>query len=344
MKRVLTFISIILNIFYCWAQIPQGYYNSANGLSGEDLREELYQIIKNHNSQSYDALWSHFEETDKKQNGSVWDMYSDNPTGVSSYEYTFVADQCGNYNQEGVCYNREHSFPQSWFSDASPMKSDLFHVYPTDGWVNGKRGNYPYGNVSSASWTSINGSKLGTGNNNGYNGTVFEPIDEYKGDFARTYFYMVTRYKDIANNWSSDMLSGDDLSDWALNVLLEWDKNDTVSQKEIDRNNAIYKIQNNRNPYIDNPKYVDYIWRGQQPVVNNINTKLNDDFSINYNNEKLNVACVSCSQLNINIFNVMGENIYSTRVNKQSWDNNISLRNGVYITVVNGFSKKIAVF
>ncbi len=122
-------------------------------------------------------------------------MYSDNPGGTVPYTYNLTdADQCGNYGGEGDCYNREHSWPKSWSDEDAPMYSDLFHLYPTDGYVNGRRSNYPFGDVGSASWTSMNGSKVGSCSYPGYSGTVFEPIYEYKGDFARSYFYMTVRY------------------------------------------------------------------------------------------------------------------------------------------------------
>jgi endonuclease I len=175
--------------------------------------------------------------------------------------YTFITNQCGNYDGEGDCYNREHSFPKSWFNDASPMYTDLFHIYPTDGWVNNKRGNLPFGETSSPTWTSTNGSMTGPSSTQGYSGVVFEPIDEYKGDFARTYFYMATRYYGEDGEWpGSDMTDGAQPKPWALDMLLAWHRADAVSTKETDRNNEVYKYQNNRNPFIDDPLFAEKIW------------------------------------------------------------------------------------
>ncbi|MEA3317546.1 MAG: endonuclease [Bacteroidota bacterium] len=284
MKKFLLIITSLLFLnLYSYSQIPSGYYDNASGLNGYQLKTELHNIIDNHNSESYDYLWTAFQSTDKKANGFVWDMYSDVPGSTPAYDYTFRDDQCGNYTEEGSCYNREHSFPKSWFNDASPMYSDLFHLYPTDGYVNGKRSNYPFGEVGSASWTSTNGCKLGTSSFTGYSGTVFEPIDEYKGDFARTYFYMATRYEDVLTSWSSDMLDGSSdrvYSEWAVNLLLKWHTNDPVSTKETNRNDAVYDIQNNRNPFIDHPEYVAQIWKGLTlntvPVISNITYSPNE--------------------------------------------------------------------
>lgn len=221
------------------AQAPSGYYNYAEGLTGTTLQGALHDIIDNHTVKTYDYLWTAFKTTDKKSDGTVWDMYSDIPSGTPDYTYTFVTDQCGNYSGEGSCYNREHSFPKSWFDDQSPMVTDLFHLYPTDGYVNGKRSNYPFGEVSSPTWTSSNGSKLGPCSVPGYSDIVFEPIDEYKGDFARTYFYMATRYYDQDSKWTgSGMVTGSQPKPWALAMLLAWNKADPVSQKE-DRKSVV---------------------------------------------------------------------------------------------------------
>lgn len=243
-------------------QIPSGYYENAAGLNGTMLQEALHDIIDDHTSVTYGELWVLFELTDQKPNGKVWDIYSDIPGGTPPYQYTFITDQCGNYTQEGDCYNREHSFPKSWFGgEMYPMYSDLFHIYPTDGWVNNKRGNHPYGEVGNASWISLNGSKLGNCIFPGYSGTVFEPIDEYKGDLARSYFYMATRYFEEDNTWpGSDMFNGSQPKAWALELLWDWHVTDPVSSKETDRNNAVYEIQGNRNPFIDHPEYVESIW------------------------------------------------------------------------------------
>ncbi len=245
------------------AQVPPGYYDPAAGLTGQALLNALHSIIDDHTQVSYGNLYTHFAGTDRKPDNSVWDMYSDLPSGLPPYIYYYNSgDECGNYTAEGDCYNREHSWPKSWFGgDIYPMYSDLFHLYPTDGYVNNKRGNLPYGTVSNPDWTSLNGSKVGPCNASGYGGDVFEPINAYKGDFARTYFYMSVRYSGEDASWpGSDMTQGAQLKAWALNLLMQWHAQDPVSQKETDRNNTVYLIQQNRNPFIDNPAYADLIW------------------------------------------------------------------------------------
>jgi len=262
MKKLHSLVLVLLLSLSLSATIPAGYYDPAAGLSGAPLKTALYNIIKGHTSVSYDNLWTAFQTTDVKPDGHVWDMYS-------NCTFTFGTNQCGSYSNECDCYNREHSWPKSWFNDATPMYTDLFHLVPTDGKVNGMRGNYPYGKVSSPTYTSANGSKLGPCSYPGYTGVVFEPIDEYKGDFARNYFYMATRYENVISTWHANDVNAEAVllanaypvfETWFLNLLGEWSVADPVSQKEIDRNNAVYAIQHNRNPYIDHPEYVNQVW------------------------------------------------------------------------------------
>ncbi len=267
MNKLTILFFFILSVTY--GQAPAGYYDSAQGLTGYQLKTALKNIITNgHNPHSYNDLYNAYETTDTdhyyENDGSVLDMYSENPNGGDPYNYNHHQNVCGNYQQEGDCYNREHLMPQSIFGSASPMKSDAHFVVPSDGKVNGMRSNHPFGVVNNPTWTSQNGSKLGSNSVYGYSGTVFEPIDEFKGDIARMLFYVATRYEDQIPGWgSSDMLdgSGDKVfTDWFLHILLDWTAQDPVNQREIDRNNAVYAYQGNRNPFIDHPEWVNAIW------------------------------------------------------------------------------------
>ena len=279
-KRLFTTIcSLALTLSMAWAQGPNGseyYYKDADGKKGAALKTALCGIIYNKTERDYDDLWTDFRSTDKRPtDGKVWDMYS----GITNY--TFGTDQAGNYSAEGDKYNREHSFPKSWFgiSGSNIPKgpgTDLFHLYPTDGYVNGMRSNYPFGETSSPTYSSVGGfSKLGPCSYPGYTGKVFEPNDLYKGDFARTYFYMVTCYENLIETWyeknseSHPTLDGKKypgLSSWQLSMLMKWAKNDEVSAKERARNIAVAGIQNNRNPFIDYPGLEEYIWGEWQDV------------------------------------------------------------------------------
>ena len=241
---------------------PAGYYDAAAGLVGDALRGVLHGIIDDHTAYSYDYAWTAFYTTDDKPNGHVWDIYSDIPGGTPPYEYTFGVDEGGIGGAEGLGYTREHSWPKSWFGGSvPPMYSDLFALYPCDAHVNGNRGVDPYGEVSNPVWVSLNGSKRGPCSYPGYTGSVFEPIDGYKGDLARTYFYMATRYFSEDAGWpGSPMTDGADLLPWAVHMLLEWHQQDPVSQKEIDRNSTIFGLQMNRNPFIDHPEFAQRVF------------------------------------------------------------------------------------
>ena len=190
-----------------WAQGPNNsgtYYQAADGKKGADLKTALCRIIYNRDeggdqSTAYKALWTHFQTTDVREDGKVWDMYS----GISDFTFVTDQDKGSGGNKEGEFYNREHSFPNSWFGGkVQPMFTDLHHMYPTDKLVNNKRGNYPFGETNGESYKSANDfSKLGRCTYPGYTELVFEPNDKYKGDFARTYFYMVTCYEEKLADW-----------------------------------------------------------------------------------------------------------------------------------------------
>ena len=260
-KRTSALNILLALVLQALAQGPAGtgtYYQDADGKKGRELKTAMWGIIKDHNKLSYCDLWDAYGDTDLREDGSIWDMYS------STSHFKPGQTQCGSYSDEGDCYNREHSMPKSWFNDASPMVTDLMHIVPTDGKVNGMRSNYPFGETNGERYKSNGGfSKLGKSTVSGYSGTVFEPNDEYKGDFARIYFYMATCYEDRVSSWDSDMLAHNKypaFTTWALNMLLRWAAEDPVSQKEIDRNNAVYGIQGNRNPYVDYPGLEQYVW------------------------------------------------------------------------------------
>jgi len=245
------------------AQIPDGYYVAAEGKSGAALKSALYRVIRNPDVLSYAELWTAFEATDALKTSKVWDIYSHKPHEGADYVFDFRHHRCGTIRKEGDCYNREHLLPRSWFQGATFLESDLFHIYPTDGYVNNRRGNLPFGEVGITIWESTNGSKIGQNTFGGYTQTVFEPIDEYKGDVARSYFYVVTAYEDQLHKWRSEQLGAEPypgLSKWSLGLLLKWHREDPVSLKEVRRNEAIFRLQKNRNPYIDYPELVEYVW------------------------------------------------------------------------------------
>ncbi len=238
------------------AEIPAGYYDALDGKSDAALKTACYGVVR-HLSRvsSYSALPQYFQKTDVYPGTDRWwDMYSDIPL----YAPVFTG------------LNREHSFPKSWWGGNTDVNAyvDLNHLYPSEAAANQAKNNYPLGVVDRASTLKFdNGVSLvgypvtGQGGGATY---VFEPDDEYKGDFARTYFYMVTCYQNLTwNTRYMYMLQQDDyptLKPWSVDLLLKWSREDPVSQKEVDRNEAVYGFQHNRNPFIDFPALAEYIW------------------------------------------------------------------------------------
>lgn len=309
MKQLYTF-ALIFIITTGMAQIPSGYYNSATS-SGYTLKTQLYNIIKNHTDKGYNGLYTTYQTSDVdnfyEKDGSVLDMYSENPKGTDPYTYaTNSTQRCGTYTKEGDCYNREHIIPQSTFNSSAPMVSDAHFITPTDGKVNGQRANYPHGTVAAASWTSSNGSKLGTSAVSGYTGTVFEPIDEFKGDIARMYFYFATRYETTVSGYSYPTFNGTSNQVFTtafLNMLLAWNTLDPVSAREVARNNAIYAIQNNRNPYIDHPEYVQKIW-GNSTSPTSTELYFTEYIEGSSNNKALEIVNATNNAVALNIYSI----------------------------------------
>lgn len=270
-------------------RVTADYYSAVDsevesGLRCRDLKSELHQLINNHrrieytSDQSFD-VWDAYYTTDVKESefatgNVVWAMSSDDPQGLDPYEFILGADQdVGNSTgQEGVYYNREHVFPKSWWGGGTEPSDtqyyELHNLVPSDKLVNEIKLNYPLGEAS-ASTVTENGTQVGLNTTSGYSGLVYEPINEFKGDYARMYFYMATRYENIIADWEFESspgnatLTGDNYEvyeNWIFDILMDWHQVDPVSQKEIDRNNAIYSIQKNRNPFVDRPYFVEMIW------------------------------------------------------------------------------------
>ncbi|CAA7387240.1 endonuclease [Chryseobacterium fistulae] len=285
MKKLI--FPIIFIYPYFLAQIPSGYYNEAIGLTGYSLKNKLHEIISRKNiSWHYGDLTHYYNTTDLDKyydhgvnNTSILlDMYSEIPSGPDAYEYT-NANIIGSASAEGQGWNREHMMPQSTFYSNYPMYSDLFYVVPTDARINQLRSNYPYGICSTVSshifHTFTNTSKIGKSAipNYSYTGRVYEPIDEFKGDIARSLLYFAVRYEgklgtfkyNNSLNPASDTNPLDGTEERAydpeyIEMLIQWHQQDPVSQREKDRNNEVYAIQKNRNPFIDHPQWVNSIW------------------------------------------------------------------------------------
>lgn len=292
MKKLL--LPIILISSYISAQAPAGYYNGTSGLTGYALKSKLHDIISEKNiSWHYGDLSGYYNQTDLDKyydhdatnTTYLLDIYSEIPSGPDAYEYT-SGQLIASSGAEGMGYNREHMIPQSTFNSNYPMYSDLFYVIPTDAKINQLRSNYPYGIsttvLANISYTFTNTSKIGRSAipNLPYTGYVYEPIDEFKGDVARSLLYFAVRYEgklgtfkyNTNANPASDANALDGTEERAFEpaymaMLLQWNQQDPVSQREIDRNNAVYAIQKNRNPFIDNPGWVNVIWNQTPDAV-----------------------------------------------------------------------------
>lgn len=256
-------LTIFVVLFACAsvsssAQDLATYYASANNKKGAELKTALKAIISNHTKLAYGSLWTYYEQVDYiERNGKkqVFDYYSDE-----------VA-----YFPEPSTMNKEHTVPQSWWGKgtADPQGSDLFHVLPSEKNANTAKSSYPLGVVTgkvSYPKSGVQNTRMKTGKDK--NGQmVFEPCDEYKGDFARIYMYMATCYPDI--NWQrqSDLGCVFNKEEYPtfttidfVKMLLQWNRQDPVSEWELTRNERVYAVQGNRNPFIDYPSLAEYIW------------------------------------------------------------------------------------
>lgn len=239
------------------------YYSQIDTSSANALYTDLKELTSHSKSHSYKDLWTTYKSAYKRSDGKIFDYYS------NATNYTPGSGQCGSFSGEGSCYNREHSIPKSWWGGSeSNQGADPFIVVPSDGYVNGRRSNYVFGNVGSVTYASKNnfsllGSSDGTGN---YHGTVFEPNDSVKGDFARIYFYAATKYN--AGSWTKAeggtcfSSSGTyNLTNYSITLFKQWSELDPVDNWELHVNEEIYKIFGIRNPYINRPEYIDIIWK-----------------------------------------------------------------------------------
>lgn len=272
-QRIINICAVVMTtISALQAQIPEHYYDDALHKSGYELKAALSGIIFEHTqlwygSDSPGGLWNAFRTTDVRPDGYVWDIYSN---------CQFIPWEDGHIAGSGECQGgtqQEHTFCQSWMNYCeTPLYTDMFHMYPVDAWVNGRRNNNPFGEVpDDEEWTTrwfSNGARLG------YNafvgddmtstcGIAYEPTDEYKGDIARGFLYIATCYMFADSAFSEDyeMTVRSQLRPWALDLMLKWHRQDTVSTKEINRNNLIYtEFQHNRNPFIDYPELAELIF------------------------------------------------------------------------------------
>ena len=297
---------------------PDCAYPELNGKKGNDILSTLHTLISNHTVLDYNDVRADKAKVDLKDDGTVWDIYSDCSFSKSNYCASGEYSAC-------ECYNREHILPQSWWGNdnSQPMRTDLYNVYPTDYEANSNRSAWPYGEVTgTVDWSNSLGSKVGYGTwGSSGNNMAFEPADVYKGDVARAYFYMITCYLDKnftqggkgyqVFTYSSSKSS---FTTKALNLYLKWHRNDPVSDKEKKRNDAVEKKQGNRNPFVDEPDLVEYIWGNKKSVAYNCGGSQSPVENIPEDKVQSNVTkIIRDGQLLIvigeDIFTVMGEKV-----------------------------------
>lgn len=259
MNRYILIFGFILFSVTTFSQIPSGYYNSANGLTGDTLKTALYNIIKNHIEFPYTNAstdtWDILKETDKD---------TANPNNIILFYTGWSVNATQEYNN-GNGWTREHVWAKSHgdFGTDKGAGTDVHHLRPEDNSVNNTRNNKDFDNGGSLYIDGDGATECRT------DADSWEPRNAVKGDVARMLFYMAVRYE--GDNGEPDLELVDVVNTFDLNTtgkgyhgkltsLLEWHKSDPVDSFEIHRNNVIYSYQKNRNPFIDHPEYVDLIW------------------------------------------------------------------------------------
>ena len=248
MKKLLLTGMLLMSMFFVLGQIPPGYYDDAELLSGNNLKNALHQIIKNHKEYSYNALRDYIlresdEDPDNSENIIL--LY----TGRSQNKNTFNGGVNG--------WNREHVWAKSHggFGTHAPAGTDAHHLRPSDVSVNSSRGNKDF---------AVGGNAHSEATGCHYTSSSWEPRDEVKGDVARMLFYMAVRYE--GESGEPDLEVVDKLSTspeplhGKLSDLLLWNAQDAPDDFERNRNEVVYSYQQNRNPFIDHPEYVNKIW------------------------------------------------------------------------------------
>lgn len=257
MKRTATLFAFLLAALTAAATIPPHYYDAASGKKKADLKTAMHNIVGKANVLGYGKgqgkTWWGFYETDRMPDNRVRDRYSN----VETY-----------FTSRGSCpsgLNIEHSFAKSWWGGSENQAyKDIHHLMPCEQKINSSKSNFGMGKVTNVK-TDNGCTKVGTGPAGSQNISLWEPADKWKGDFARVYMYMVTCYQNLTWEGASALNSLDNndwptFKPWAIDIVLEWSAQDPVDEIEIERNEKVFGIQGNRNPFIDFPNLGRYIW------------------------------------------------------------------------------------
>lgn len=277
LRLSLAFLVSVMPALPMLAQIPEGYYSSLKGKKGAELKTAIHNIIKKANVLEYGSgnrnTWWGFWSTDRDERGYFIDRYSAEKEWVKSTSQ----------GAAGAGMNIEHSFPKSWWGGAKNQAyKDLYNLMPCESRINSTKSNYPMGKVVSGDkgngWT-----KVGKGTDGKW---YWEPADPWKGDFARGYMYMATAYQDY--NWSGNQApqilqqgAYPTLKEWAYKLYIQWAKADKPDALEIKRNNDVAKIQKNRNPYVDFPNLMEYVWGDSTNIAFNPETTVKSSSYVN---------------------------------------------------------------
>ncbi len=285
--KVLCAVWLVCCAVYVSAEdMPVGYYNAIQGTQDSVLKATLHQIIKGgeryvygsttyhttNNIKNGDTIWIKgdlkaygtwhgFQSCDQQSDGSIWDMYS------TTKRYFPIK------GGSAAGMDIEHSLPKSWWGGSeNDAYKDLYLLNPADRVANNNKSNYPPGILNDSN--KVNNNVFFMGKDTQWNDYAFSVIDEYKGDFARAYFYVATAYHDMT--WDSKYAayvtntSYLTFTPYLIEVLLQWHRIDPVSEKEINRLDAISTIQHNRNPFIEYPELVEYIWGYKKGTIVNL--------------------------------------------------------------------------
>ena len=298
--KVLCAVLLVCCAAYVSAEdMPAGYYNTIQGTKDSMLKTALHQIIKGgeryiygpntyhttNKIQNGDTIWKvgdlkaygtwhGFQNSDQQSDGTIWDMYS------TTKRYFPIK------GGSAAGMDIEHSLPKSWWGgDENDAYTDLYHLNPADHAANNNKSNYPPGILNDSN--KVNNGIFFMGKDKEWNDYAFSVIDEYKGDFARAYFYVSTAYHDMKWDASySKYVTNDSyltFTPYLIQVLLQWHRIDPVSEKEINRLDAISSIQHNRNPFIEYPELVEYIWgnkQGQTVDLSSLTRTTSADYTI----------------------------------------------------------------
>ncbi|HRW62942.1 MAG TPA: endonuclease [Bacteroidales bacterium] len=319
MKRLLTFVFILFSTF-CLAQIPEGYYSGTEGLQGEELKALLHNIIDNHTTYPYTSsttdVWDILKESDRDPSNSA---------NVVLIYTGWSVNAAQEYNN-GTGWSREHVWAKSHgdFGETPPAGTDAHHLRPCDISVNSARGNKDFDN---------GGTQHSEATECYTDADSWEPRPSVKGDVARMMFYMATRYEgDVTGEPDLELVdyTGTDGPIFGkLSTLLQWNEEDPVDDFERNRNEVVYSYQNNRNPFIDHPEFVNTIYNPQTTSI--ISDLIKNKIKI-YPNPVVDELTVFAPEMyKTEVYSIIGELIISTSEKKVDCS---SLYQGVYFVVV----------